>query len=251
MPVLEGWGWVAVLLAAFLVGLSKTGIPGIGILAVALFATVIPARESAGIVLPLLICADMVAVANYMGQARWGHLFRIIPWAVAGILVGYFTVDLISGDAMGRLIGLILVGLASYQILGALKRRAELAPAAERAGRRPAFAAFMGLLAGFTTMVANAAGPVMSLYLTAMRFPKMEFLGTAAWYFFLLNSFKVPFSVSLGLITGETLVFNLKLIPAVLAGAVLGRVVIHFIPQRTFERIALGLAFLAGLRLLL
>jgi uncharacterized protein len=108
----------------------------------------------------------------------------------------------------------------------------------------------MGILGGFTTMVANAAGPIMNLYLLAMRMPKIEFMGTAAWYFLILNSFKVPFSWKLGLINADSIMFDLKLAPFAVAGALIGRVLIRRINQRTFEILALALALVAGLRLL-
>lgn len=242
--------WAVAALAALFVGLSKTGIPGIGILAIALFANVIPARESAGVVLPLLICADVVAVAAYLREARWSHLLRLFPWAIAGILAGWLAMDHINSVQTARLIGVILVGMSGFQFYRKRRQASRAGAGTEEPPHGIFFAPVMGLLAGFTTMVANAAGPIMNLYLLAMRLPKMQFLGTAAWYFFLLNSFKVPFSVHLGLINRESLVFDLKLAPAVLGGALFGRWLVPFINQALFERLALGLALLAGVRLL-
>jgi uncharacterized membrane protein YfcA len=108
----------------------------------------------------------------------------------------------------------------------------------------------MGVFAGFTTQMANAAGPVMILYLLAMRLPKMHFLGTSAVYFFALNLFKLPFMIQLGLIDGGSLVVNAWLAPAVLAGSIVGRLVASRVPQKLFERLALGLTFVAALKLL-
>ncbi len=244
--------WGLLLFAAFFVGLSKTGIPGVGIFAVGLFATVIPARASAGVILPLLIVADMVAVVSYWKDARWAQLIRLFPWAIIGIVVGWLAMDHIDDRQTARLIGLILVVMVALQV-GRGWRRRKGALQAEPQAETPhghTYTAAMGGLAGFTTMVANAAGPIMNLYLVAMRMPKMAFMGTAAWYFFLLNSFKVPFSINLGLITVPSFVLNLKLIPAVLAGAILGRLLLPYINQKVFEFIALGFAFVAGLRLL-
>lgn len=251
--------WAALIFAAFFVGLSKTGIPGVGIFAVGLFATVIPARQSAGLVLPLLIAADMVAVVSYWKDARWAQLLKLFPWAIFGIIVGWLAMDHINDEQTKRLIGLILVVMVALQLIRNAKRRRAAAqanasgnkPAAVETAHGHAYTATMGSLAGFTTMVANAAGPIMNLYLIAMRMPKMAFMGTAAWYFFLLNSFKVPFSINLGLINRDSFDLNLKLLAPVLVGALFGRALLPYINQKAFEMIALGFALFAGVRLLL
>jgi len=243
--------WAALIFAAFFVGLSKTGIPGVGIFAVGLFATVIPARQSAGLILPLLIVADMVAVYAYWRDARWPQLLRLFPWAIFGIIIGWLAMDHINDKQTARLIGAILVAMAAMQIHRSWKkRRTALATDDSETPHGHVYTASMGSLAGFTTMVANAAGPIMNLYLIAMRMPKMAFMGTAAWYFFLLNSFKVPFSINLGLINRDSFGLNMKLIPAVLVGAIFGRLLLPYINQRLFESIALGFALFAGIRLL-
>lgn len=247
----QGIDWIILAFAAFFVGLSKTGIPGVGIFAIGLFTLVIPARESAGVVLPLLIAADMVAVATYWKDAHWAKLLRLFPWAIFGIIVGWLAMDHINNQQTARLIGLILTVMVTLQLVrGWQKRRKPATHQPNETLHGHTYTATMGSLAGFTTMVANAAGPIMNLYLVAMKMPKMAFMGTAAWYFFLLNSFKVPFSINLGLINSASFILNLKLIPAVLVGALLGRYILPYINQRVFELIALGFALLAGLRLL-
>ncbi|HNP88237.1 MAG TPA: sulfite exporter TauE/SafE family protein, partial [Kouleothrix sp.] len=178
---LEVWQWALGALGAFLVGLSKTGIPGLGILNVAIFALVFPARESVGLVLVILICGDLVAVASYRRDASWPHLFRLFPWAAAGVVLGYIALGRVNDLQMRRMIGLILLALVVFQYVRSRHpRKPDDVP--------PAWLApLTGITAGFTTMVANAAGPVMVLYLLAMRLPKILFVGTAAWYFLVIN----------------------------------------------------------------
>ena len=113
------------------------------------------------------------------------------------------------------------------------------------------FVAMVGILAGFTTMVANAAGPIMILYLLAMRLPKMEFIGTGAWYFLLLNLFKVPFSFQLGLLSLPSLALDLRLFPLAIIGALGGRLLIPYINQQRFEALALIFTVFAAVKLLL
>jgi len=244
---LEPWQWALGALGAVLVGLSKTGIPGLGILNVAIFALAFPARESVGMVLVILICADVVAVAAYRRDASWPHLWRLFPWAAAGIVLGYLALGRVNEGQMRRLIGAILLALAAFQLL----RSRRPTPAGENARpAHPLFAPLTGITAGFTTMVANAAGPVMVIYLLAMRLPKIVFVGTAAWYFFLLNLFKVPFSASLGLINPSTLGVSLALGLFSMAGAYVGRPIVERLNQRTFELLALGLTAGAALLML-
>jgi uncharacterized membrane protein YfcA len=244
---LEPWQWALGALAAFLVGISKTGIPGLGIMTVALFALIFPARESVGLTLVILICGDLVAVATYRRDADWPQLIKLFPWAMAGVVLGYFALGRIDDIQMRHLIGVILLGLVIFQYI----RSRRSAPSdSETPPVKPWLAPLAGVTAGFTTMVANAAGPIMVLYLLAMRLPKIAFVGTAAWYFFCLNLFKVPFSASLGLINPASLGTSLWLGPFAMLGALIGRPIVQRLNQRVFELIALALTFVAALAML-
>jgi uncharacterized membrane protein YfcA len=244
---LEAWQWVLLALGAFVVGLSKTGIAGLGILTVAIFANTLPARQASGVVLPLLIVGDVVAVLLYRQHAVWRHLWRLFPWAGTGVLLGWLAMGRIDDGQAARLIGAILAAMLAVH----LWRKARHGADEQKVAHAPWwYAAAMGVLAGFTTLVANAAGPVMILYLLAMRLPKLEFIGTGAVFFMLLNWFKVPFMVQLGLINAGSISLNLWLAPAVLAGAFLGRALVPHINQRLFEALALGLTALATVKLL-
>jgi hypothetical protein len=108
----------------------------------------------------------------------------------------------------------------------------------------------IGLTAGIATMLANAAGPVIALYCLAVGLPKFEVVGTLAWFFFIINVFKLPFSAGLGLIRADTLTLNLVLFPAVVLGVLSGRWLVHRLPQRVFDLLMLGFAAVAALRLI-
>jgi uncharacterized protein len=246
---LEPWQWILGGAGAFLVGLSKTGIVGLGILNVAIFAVIMPARESVGVVLVILISADMVAVTAYRRHASWYHLWRIFPWAGAGVVLGCLTMGRIDDAQVRRLIGAILVIMVGFYVLRHLHSREKGDLGEPGRNHYHHFAFIAGMFAGFTTMVANAAGPIMILYLLAMRLPKMEFIGTSAWFFLILNLFKVPFSYSLGLINPASLRVDLPLIPFAVLGALSGRAIIQHIDQKLFERLALVLTMAAGIRM--
>jgi uncharacterized membrane protein YfcA len=255
----EPWQWVLAIVAALLVGVSKTGIAGVGMLFVVIFAQIMPAKQATGIVLPLLCFGDLVAVASYRQHTQWRFLWRLFPWTAAGVVIGYFALGRIDDRETRLLIGLIVVSLVTLHVTRRLlaARKLKLEPLAAADGGAIAveeygwwFPPFIGVLAGFTTLVANAAGPLMVIYLLAMGLPKMEFVGTGAVFFMLLNLFKVPFMVHLGLINAGSFTINLLLAPAVFAGALLGKKILTRIDQKLFENLALGLSAVAGLKLL-
>lgn len=243
---LELWQWALAVLGALLVGVSKTGIAGLGMLFVVIFTQIMPAKQASGLVLPLLIFGDIIAVASYWRHAQWRYLGRLLPWATLGVVAGYFTLGRIDDRQAKVLIGAIILGLFALHLVR--RRHAGV----EERGHGWWLAPFIGVLAGFTTLVANAAGPLMVIYLLAMRLPKMEFVGTGAVFFFALNFFiKVPFMVHLGLINSASFSVNLLLAPAVFAGAFIGRKILFKINQKLFEAIALWLSAAGGLMLIL
>jgi uncharacterized membrane protein YfcA len=241
---LEPWQWALAVVGALAIGLAKTGISGLGMLAVVIFANLLPARQASGFVLPMLVFADVVAVAAYRQHTQWRYLWRLFPWTALGVAAGYLALGRID-DRQARLLigGIVLTLLALH-----LARRKR--PPGESPELGAWAAPVFGVLAGFTTLVANAAGPLMIIYLLSMRLPKLEYMGTGAYFFLLINLFKVPFMVNLGLIDARSFLGNLLLLPAVIVGALAGRVILRRIDQKLFENLALGLSAAAGLKLL-
>ncbi len=245
--------------AASLVGLSKTALPGAGTLTVAVFAAVLPARESTGALLVLLILGDLFAVRMYHAHADWRTLRRMVPGVLVGVVVGAAFLAVAGDDTVRRVIAVILLALVAVTLV---RRRVAARAASRREGaglpggsdvpawRRRLDTGAYGTLAGFTTMVANAGGPVMSMYLLAARFPVQQFLGTAAWFFLVVNVAKVPFSIGLGLISVPSLVLDLVLAPAVVLGALLGRRLARRIRQELFDRAVLVLTVVSAVYLL-
>jgi len=243
-------GWAVLVVASVLLGTSKTGLSGVGILAVALFALVIPARASTGIVLPLLVVGDAIAVVVYRRHAVWSHLVKLLPITAVGVIVGALlmrTSLLQSNQSVKIVIGAIVIAVVLYTYAQRLWKR-ELAVQAHATW---SVVLLTGITAGMLTMVANAAGPIMVFYLLAIGLPKNEFIGTGAWFYFLVNLFKTPFSASLGLISPASLGLDLILAPAVIAGALMGKWLVSLINQRVFVELTLALTLLSGLDLLL
>ena len=246
LPALNPLQWTGYGAGALLVGITKTGIPGLGPVIVPLMASVFPARASTGVLLPLLLAADLFAVTRYRRHAVWRHLIRMLPWTLGGVVAGWRVLGGINDRQLELMIGLIVLAVLA---VGAARERWGAADSAFATSWW--WAALVGLTAGFTTMVSNAAGPIMTIYLLAMRLPKREFVGTGAWYYFLINLVKVPFSVNLGLISGATLLLNATAVPAIAAGAWLGMMALDRIPERGFTRSMQVLAAVAALNLLL
>ena len=241
----EPWQWVFLVMAAVIAGFSKTGIPGSSILFIAILPNLIPARQATGIVLPMLIFADLFAYAIYRKNLEWRRVGRLLPWALAGILLGWLALGRIDDAQTSRVVGFII---AMMLVVHLWRRRGVADEVVAHAPRW--LGPVIGLFAGFTTMIANAAGPVVALYLLAMRLPKLQFIGTSAAFFLLINWIKVPFIVQLGLINVESLKLNLCLFPAVAIGALLGRPLIERVNQRRFENGVLILTALAVAKLL-
>ncbi|MCZ1015911.1 sulfite exporter TauE/SafE family protein [Streptomyces noursei] len=261
--------FVALVLAALLVGVSKTAVSGVATLSVALFAAVLPARESTGVLLPLLLVGDVLAVRAYRGHADRAVLLRLLPSVAAGLVLGVAFVARTSDVVMRRTIGVLLLTVAvhhGWQRARARVRSRTRAPeqGKDRQDRGRSGGAedtptvrqhrlrtvFFGLVAGFATMVANAGGPAMSLYLLSSGFGVLGFLGTGAWFFLIVNLVKVPFSVGLGLITADGLALDGLLALAVVVGAGVGRALVHRIDQGVFERLVLVFTALASVDLL-
>ncbi|HEX5730124.1 sulfite exporter TauE/SafE family protein [Microbacterium sp.] len=246
MPELAWFAWALLGVAALIVGLSKTAVPGSGTVAVAIFAAVLPAKESTGTLLLLLIVADLFAVLAYRRHTNWRALLRLAPAVVVGIVLGVAFLGIANDEWVKRTIGVILLAVIAITLL----RRRMLGPVAAEGPHRVAAATY-GALGGFTTMVANAAGPVMSMYFLASRFPVKEFLGTAAWFFAIVNLAKVPFSVGLGLITVPGLVLDLVLVPLVVVGALAGRWLAGRLDQVLFERLVIIFTVVGAVYLLI
>ncbi|MEU0450752.1 sulfite exporter TauE/SafE family protein [Streptomyces tendae] len=248
---LTGWEFAALAFAALLVGFSKTAVSGANTVSLAIFAAVLPARASTGILLPVLIAGDVLAVLTYRRHAHWPTLWRLFPAVGVGVVVG--TLFLVwADDAVVRTsIGVILLFMAGVTVWR--RRRADAAEQPDevtsRTGRVKARS--HGVLGGFTTMVANAGGPVMSMYLLSAGFRKLGFLGTSAFFFLIVNVSKLPFSAGLGLIDGHSLLLDAVLVVFVVPGAFLGKWAVNRINQRLFERLVIAATVVGGLQLLL
>jgi len=251
MDTISLWEFVALTAAAALVGVSKTAVSGANTVSLAVFAAVLPARESTGVLLPVLIFGDAIAVLTYRRHAHWPTLWRLFPAVAGGVVAGAVFMLWADDEAIRISIGTILLMMAGFTMWRRRRGTDDDTPEETAALRGRVKARSYGVLGGFTTMVANAGGPVMSLYLLSAGFRKLGFLGTSAWFFLIVNTSKIPFSVGLGLINGKSLLLDAMLVLFVVPGAFIGKLCVNRIDQRLFERLVIGATILGGLQLLL
>lgn len=250
LPELSAIAWSCLGLGAFLVGMSKTAVPGFNTVSVALFASILPAKTSTGALLILLMVGDIFALLAYRKHAHWPTLVRMVPAVFLGLIVGavflYFASDTGVRHGIGALL-LMLMGMTLWQRYQVRKTRAIEQGSSNT---RAITTTFFGGLGGFTTMVANSGGPVMSMYFLMARFPVQTFLGTAAWFFAVMNLIKLPFSIGLGIVNIHTLSLDAMLVPAVLAGAWCGWHLSSHMSQQFFDGAVIAMTTLGALWLL-
>jgi len=238
IPELAAWQWTVGAVCAFSVGVAKTGVPGLGILVVPLMVLAVgDARQSAGWLLPVLCTADLFAVYYWRRNTAAKRMFSLAPWVLAGMALGAAALGL-SERVLRPLVGVIVLAMLALYLRRRLRAHEVDVPV---------HGAPYGVAAGFATTVANAAGPVMSLYLLSKRLSKEDFVATGAWFFFVINLTKIPIYTWHGLIGRRSLAFDAMMVPAVLAGALAGRWLVYRIPQKLFETLVVALTAISTL----
>jgi len=231
-------------LAAFILGISKSGLKGLGIVVVTLMAIAFEAKSSTGILLPLLISADILAVSYYNRHAQWKYLLRFLPWMVAGVIFGAYIGKDLPEDIFKK--GMAFIILISVVIMFAWERYDK-----SQIPEKLWFAGSMGFTAGFTTMIGNLAGAFSNIFFLALRIPKNEFIGTAAWLYFIINIFKLPFHIfSWETIHLASLRTDLYLLPMVVAGFVVGVNVVKHFKEHQYRNFILIMTALGALIML-
>ena len=231
-------------LSAFLLGMSKSGLKGMGVVIVTLMALVHGAKASTGILLPLLVFADVLAVSFYSRYVKRKYLFRLLPWMALGVVIATVVGKDLSEELFKK--GMAIIILLSVVIMVLWEKYEQ-----KRIPEQLWFAGFMGLAAGFTTMIGNLAGAFANIFFLAMRLPKNEFIGTAAWLFFIINLFKLPFHIfSWGTINADSLQTDLYLIPAVILGFVVGLQVVKLFKDQQYRIFILVVTAIGAISLL-
>ncbi|APU10010.1 hypothetical protein A5M85_06855 [Cellulophaga lytica] len=237
--------WVLAFTAVFVMGVSKSGLKGISIIVVTLMALAFGSKASTGLLVPLLVVGDIFAVIYYRKYTQWKYILKFLPWMIGGILIGVFVgKDLPEASFKYCMGGIILITV--LMMLWWDQKKSKNVPT------HWAFAGSMGLLAGITTMIGNLAGSFSNIYFLAMRLPKNQFIGTAAWLFLITNIFKLPFHIFVWhTITKESVLLNLKLLPAIFVGFIVGTILVKYIKDKFFRKMILILTAIGALLILL
>lgn len=229
---------------ALCVGLGKAGFSGIGLITVAIMAELF-GKQSVGVLLPMLVVADLSVYPLFRKHGSWAPVWRLLPPALIGLALGYAALDLLPEVWAKPVIGSLIFLMVVMQL-----GRKFAAATFDRVAYSLSFGLGAGVFAGFATMIANAAGPVFQLYLMSKRIPKMELIGIGARFFLLINIIKLPLTSRLSYTTPETLLLNLKVVPLILVGVFFGKKLLSLISQRVFEWMVIGFAVLAAFRLI-
>ncbi len=225
--------WALALTAAFVIGISKAGIKGIAIINVTLMALAFGAKESTGLIVPLLVVGDAFAVVYYNRHAQWKYIVAFLPWMILGIFIGTAIGKDLPETTFKISMSVIILGTVIMMYWWDRKK-------SKNVPTHWAFAGFIGTMAGITTMIGNLAGAFSNIYFLAMRLPKNEFIGTAAWLFFIVNIFKLPFHIFIWkTITPETLLINLKLVPGIILGIIVGIRMVKIIKEQFYRKMIL------------
>ena len=235
------WSWVVLFMMSLFVGMSKTGVQGLTILTVPLLAMAFGAKPSTGLMLPVLCFADLIGVSYYRRQAEWKYILRLLPMAIAGFFLAIWVDHLIPATEFKHLMGACLALVLVVMLWSQWRGKERLRVGERSSGMNMLidkwwYSPLFGLLGGFTTMIGNAAGPVMAIYLLSTRMPKLAFVGTNAWFFLCVNYLKLPLQTFVWHnINLTTLAIDACAIPFVLVGAYLGIRLVKFLPEREFR----------------
>jgi uncharacterized membrane protein YfcA len=238
--------WMIVLICGMLIGMSKVGVPGVSMIVVPALAFIFGAKQSTGVLLPILMMADVFGVAYFHRHANWSHLIKVLPWAVVGLFIALWIGNMVNDEQFKNLIA-ILVFISIGLMLWQDKHKGTLL-----FPDKWWFSAFMGILGGFATMIGNVAGPVFASYLLAMHLPKNSFIGTGAWFFMIINFTKFPLQLFVWHnITTQTLLLDLLTLPAIAVGAVVGVKMVKIIPEHTYRGAVIVITAISAFLLLL
>ena len=237
----QTWEIIAIMISGLCIGMGKTGLNGLNTIMVPVLAVIFGAKESTGILLPMLCFADALAVFWYHRSAEWKHILRLLPWALGGLALALLIERFVPARSFKFLMGFCIFAGLGVMIWNDSRGKDSAVPSGWW------FSAIFGLMGGFSTMIGNAAGPIMSVFLLSMRLPKENFVGTAAWYYLIVNYIKIPLQVFFWHnITPRGLLFNICIIPFIITGAVLGIILVKKVSEKVYRVLVYAMTILSA-----
>ncbi|MEO1415743.1 MAG: sulfite exporter TauE/SafE family protein [Bacteroidota bacterium] len=237
--------WLLMALVGMIVGMSKVGIGGFYAAVIPIMAFIFGPKASTGVLVPILIFADIMAVSYYRRAATWKYIRQLLPWTFVGLGLGVWIGDMIDDQTFKNVLAVVVLGGAAILVWLEIRKLKEIPD-------YPWFSAIIGILGGFSTIVGNFAGPVMTVYLLSMRLPKTGFIGTAAWFFFIINLVKIPFHLFVWkTVTWSSFQLDLWIIPTIILGAVLGIQLVKLFSESFFRQFTIAFTVLSALLIFL
>ncbi|WP_430974514.1 sulfite exporter TauE/SafE family protein [Sunxiuqinia rutila] len=238
--------WVLMAVCGMLIGMSKVGVPGVSMIVVPILAFIFGGKQSTGVLLPILMMADLFGVGYYRRHAQWSYLVKILPWAFVGVGLALWVGEIVNDEQFKDLIAILVFMCIGLMLWKDRRKGKNFFPDSWW------FAASMGVLGGFATMIGNVAGPIFAIYLLAMHLPKNNFIGTSAWFFLILNFCKFPLHLFIWkTISWPSLKMDLMTLPAIALGAFLGIWLVRIIPEKTYRTAVIVITAISAFLLLI
>lgn len=238
--------WVLMAVCGMLIGMSKVGVPGVSMIVVPILAFIFGGKQSTGVLLPILMMADLFGVGYYRRHAQWSYLVKILPWAFIGVGLALWVGEIVNDEQFKDLIAILVFMCIGLMLWKDRRKGKNFFPDSWW------FAASMGVLGGFATMIGNVAGPIFAIYLLAMHLPKNNFIGTSAWFFLILNFCKFPLHLFIWkTISWPSLKMDLMTLPAIALGAFLGIWLVRIIPEKTYRTAVIVITAISAFLLLI
>ncbi len=238
--------WILLLVCGMFVGMSKVGVPGVSMIVVPTLAIIFGGKASTGILLPMLMMADIFGVSYYHRHAEWKYLWKLLPWAFAGVGIALWVGEVVNDEWFKNIIAILVFLCIALMIWKDRKKGSNLFPDTWW------FAASMGILGGFATMIGNVAGPIFAIYLLAMHLPKNSFIGTGAWFFLIINFSKFPLHVFIWkTVSWHTLLLDIMLLPGIAIGAFSGIWLVKKISEKYYRAAVIIVTALSAFLLLI
>ncbi|MCF6331817.1 MAG: sulfite exporter TauE/SafE family protein [Draconibacterium sp.] len=237
--------WILLVVCGLFVGMSKVGVPGISMIVVPTLAIIFGGKASTGILLPMLMMADLFGVGYYHRHAEWKYLWKLLPWAFAGVGIALWVGNIVNDEWFKNIIAILVFVCIGLMLWKDRKKETNLFPDTWW------FVASMGVLGGFATMIGNVAGPIFAIYLLAMHLPKNKFIGTGAWFFLIINFTKFPLHIFVWkTIHWNTLTLDVVLLPAIAMGAFLGVWLVKKVSDKMYRTAVIVITVLSAFLLL-
>jgi uncharacterized membrane protein YfcA len=234
---------LVILSAGLITGFSKFSVGGMGLLILPVIMIAFPGPQALGIILPMYIVTDILAVASYRKNISWPLLIRLLPLCLTGLSLGGWLLSRLDASQFTLLLALIIIAML---VLGLLLDNLQ-----SNVMRHSLAANIIGFIGGVVSMISNAAGPLFSLYFLEQKLDKATYVSTRSWAFLLINLVKIPMLLSIGVLSVESTMMSLQALPGLVVGALIGYFLLTKLNLNQFKWLIRLMAIIAAAKLLM